>query len=127
MENLSEKKNCGVKSFIPLLTFLAVYLGAGIVFSVLGTENPFKQISREFAVVCGLVTVILISRGREDIEKNVDLVAKHCGEQGVMLMIMIFALAGAFSGAAKAMAGWIPPSASAFPSFPASLPSQASF
>lgn len=46
MENLSEKKNCGVKSFIPLLTFLAVYLGAGIVFSVLGTENPFKQISR---------------------------------------------------------------------------------
>lgn len=52
MENLSEKKNCGVKSFIPLLTFLAVYLGAGIVFSVLGTENPFKQISREFAVVC---------------------------------------------------------------------------
>ncbi|WP_455582499.1 Na+/H+ antiporter NhaC family protein [Dysosmobacter sp.] len=71
----------------------------------MGTENPFKQISREFAVVCGLVTVILISRGREDIEKNVDLVAKHCGEQGVMLMIMIFALAGAFSGAAKAMGG----------------------
>lgn len=34
-----------------------------------------------------------------------DLVAKHCGEQGVMLMIMIFALAGAFSGAAKAMGG----------------------
>ncbi len=105
MSSLSTKKNYGVKSFIPLLTFLAVYLGAGLVFSLLGTPDPFKQISREFAVVCGLTAVILLSRNRETIDKNVDLVAKHCGEQGVMLMIMIFALAGAFSGAAKAMGG----------------------
>lgn len=104
MKNL-EEKNLGVKSFLPLLTFLAVYLGAGLVFSVMGTENPFKQISREFAVLCGLATVLFISRGKGSIDTNIDLVAKHCGEQGVMLMIMIFALAGAFSGAAKAMGG----------------------
>ena len=99
------EKSWGVKSFIPLLTFLAVYLGAGIIFSVLGIENPFKQISREFAVLCGLSTVLLLSRGKDGIDFNIDLVARHCGEQGVMLMIMIFALAGAFSGAAKAMGG----------------------
>lgn len=105
MKSLQEKKNLGVISFIPLLTFLGVYLGAGIIFSMLGTENPFKQISREFAVLCGLVTVILISRSKDSIETNIDLVAKHCGQPGVMLMIMIFALAGAFSGTAKAMGG----------------------
>lgn len=100
-----QKKGYGVKSFIPLLTFLAVYLGAGILFSLLGTENPFKQVSREFAVLCGLLAVILISRGKGSIEKNIDLVSAHCGESGVMLMILIFALAGAFAGAAKAMGG----------------------
>ena len=102
---IEQNKNWGLKSFIPLLTFLAVYLGAGIVFSLMGTENPFKQISREFAVLCGLTTVILLSRSRKNIDLNIDLVAKHCGEPGVMLMIMIFALAGAFSGAAEAMGG----------------------
>ena len=102
---IEQNKNWGLKSFIPLLTFLAVYLGAGVVFSMMGTENPFKQISREFAVLCGLTTVILLSRSRKNIDLNIDLVAKHCGEPGVMLMIMIFALAGAFSGAAKAMGG----------------------
>lgn len=102
---IEQNKNWGLKSFIPLLTFLAVYLGAGVVFSLMGTENPFKQISREFAVLCGLTTVILLSRSRKNIDLNIDLVAKHCGEPGVMLMIMIFALAGAFSGAAEAMGG----------------------
>ena len=102
---IEQNKNWGLKSFIPLLTFLAVYLGAGVVFSLMGTENPFKQISREFAVLCGLTTVILLSRSRKNIDLNIDLVAKHCGEPGVMLMIMIFALDGAFSGAAEAMGG----------------------
>ncbi|WP_298021222.1 Na+/H+ antiporter NhaC family protein [uncultured Dysosmobacter sp.] len=105
MKNLSERKDLGAVAFIPLLTFLAVYLGAGLIFSIMGTENPFKQISREFAVMCGLVAVLVISGSRQKIEENVDLVAKHCGEQGVMLMILIFALAGAFSGTAKAMGG----------------------
>ena len=104
-ESTLTKKTWGPKSFIPLLTFLAVYLGAGLIFSLMGVENPFKQISREFAVLCGLCTVLLLSRGKKEIDDNVDLVAKHCGEPGVMLMIMIFALAGAFSGAAKAMGG----------------------
>ena len=104
-ESTLTKKTWGPKSFIPLLTFLAVYLGAGLISSLMGVENPFKQISREFAVLCGLCTVLLLSRGKKEIDDNVDLVAKHCGEPGVMLMIMIFALAGAFSGAAKAMGG----------------------
>lgn len=100
-----KKKIHGVTSFAPLLTFLIVYLGTGLIFSFLGTENPFKQISREFSVLCGLLMVVLISGGKENIEKNIDLVAIHCGESGVMLMILIFALAGAFSGAAKGMGG----------------------
>lgn len=100
-ESTLTKKTWGPKSFIPLLTFLAVYLGAGLIFSLMGVENPFKQISREFAVLCGLCTVLLLSRGKKEIDDNVDLVAKHCGEPGVMLMIMIFALAGAFSRCGK--------------------------
>lgn len=101
-------KSWGIKAFFPLLTFLLVYVGAGIIFTAAGTESPFKQISREFAVVCGLFVVVLMSLihgGKQELDTNIDLVAKHCGEPGVMLMLLIFALAGAFSGVAKEMGG----------------------
>lgn len=106
---MEKKKGIGPVAFAPLLTFLIVYLGAGIGFSIIGVKDstPFKQISREFAVLCGLLTVVLmsVSGGKKKIDTNIDLVAKHCGEPGVMLMLMIFALAGAFSGVAKEMGG----------------------
>lgn len=102
-DNLKPTKSWGAKAFLPLLTFLCVYLGAGLIFTILGVENPFKQISREFAVLCGLLVVVImsLSGGKDNVEKNIDLVSRHCGEPGVMLMLLIFALSGAFSGVAK--------------------------
>lgn len=42
MEN---KKNYGWKGFFPLLTFLAIYLGGGLIFTALGYGgDSFKQI-----------------------------------------------------------------------------------
>ena len=37
-----DKKDYGGLAFLPLLVFLGVYLGAGILFTILGTENPFR-------------------------------------------------------------------------------------
>ncbi len=78
-ESTLTKKTWGPKSFIPLLTFLAVYLGAGLIFSLMGVENPFKQISREFAVLCGLCTVLLLSRGKKEIDdiERLDIDENH--------------------------------------------------
>ena len=61
------EQKLGFEILIPLLTFLAVYLAPASCFPD-GTENPFKQISREFAVLCGLTTVILLSRSRKNID-----------------------------------------------------------
>lgn len=108
MKGKDDLYNRGPISFLPLVTFLIVYLGAGIFFSIIGISNPFKQVSREFAVLCGLLVVILLSRGPsilKAIDFDIDIVAKHCGESNCMLMILIFTLAGAFSGAAAAMGG----------------------
>ena len=54
-DEIVESKKQGARYFIPLLTFLAIYLGAGIIFSIWGVETPFKQISREFALLCGVL------------------------------------------------------------------------
>lgn len=100
------KKNFwGAKSFLPLMTFLAIYLGAGIIFSCMGVETPFKQISREFSLVCGLFVLLLLGRSKAGIERNADVLVKGAADPNSLLMLMIYVTAGAFSGAAKGMGG----------------------
>lgn len=98
-----KKKNYGGMAFVPLLIFLALYLGSGIFFDLQGMENPFKQIPRTTALLVGVGVALMM--GNHNFEKRMDIFTENCGNPGVMLMIVIFILAGAFSGVAKAMGG----------------------
>lgn len=100
---IGTKKRFGPIAFLPLLVFLAIYLGAGILFTCLGTPDPFKQIPREAALVCGLIVALCM--GKEKLDFKVDVFAKNAGDSGIMLMSLIFLLAGAFAGSTKAMGG----------------------
>ena len=104
-DEIVESKKQGARYFIPLLTFLAIYLGAGIIFSIWGVETPFKQISREFALLCGVLVLLLMGKNKEGIEKNADVLVKGSADQNSLLMLLIYVTAGAFSGAAKGMGG----------------------
>ena len=97
------KTNYGALAFLPLLIFLGIYLGAGILFTILGVKDPFKQIPRETALIIGLVVALIM--GKEKLDYKVDVFAKSAGDSGVILMALIFLLAGAFAGVAKAMGG----------------------
>src|SRR5699024_7645269 len=96
-------KNYGGLAFLPLLVFLALYLGGGIIFSMMGIENPFQQIPRETALIAGLVIALLM--GQESLDEKVDVFAESAGDSGVILMCLIFLLSGAFAGVAEAMGG----------------------
>lgn len=102
-EQQQPKKDFGAAAFLPLLVFLAIYLGAGIFFTCMGTEEPFKQIPRMAALVCGLIVALCL--GKDKLDYKVDIFAKNSGDSGIMIMVLIFLLAGAFSGSAKAMGG----------------------
>ena len=104
-DEIVESKKQGARYFIPLLTFLAIYLGAGIIFSIWGVETPFKQISREFALLCGVLVLLLMGKSKEGIEKNADVLVRGSADQNSLLMLLIYVTAGAFSGAAKGMGG----------------------
>ena len=101
--SLEPHKTDGPSSFLPLLTFLLVYLGSGIFFTVLGVENPFKQISREFSILCGICVLLLLGRNVRGINRNVDVFIDGCADPNSLLILAIYVTAGAFSGAAKGM------------------------
>ena len=101
---MKEKKNYGVLAFAPLIAFLLIYLGSGLIFTAMGVADSFKQVPREFALLGGLLVVLLMGKDKT-LDQKIDVLAESGGEPGVILMSIIFLLAGAFSGAAKAMGG----------------------
>ena len=102
----NKKKDYGWKGFLPLLTFLAIYLGGGLIFTAMGYGgDSFKQIPRMAALVGALLVCMLLGGKERSLEFRMDTFCKGMSNQGTMIMIMVFLLAGAFSGVAKAMGG----------------------
>ena len=54
-QQVQERKNYGGMAFLPLITFLLIYLGVGIFFTVIGVEMPFNQLPRHSALLVGVV------------------------------------------------------------------------
>ncbi len=102
----TKKKDYGWKGFLPLLTFLAIYLGGGLIFTAMGYGgDSFKQIPRMAALVGALLVCMVMGGKERNLEFRMDTFCKGMSNQGTMIMIMVFLLAGAFSGVAKAMGG----------------------
>ena len=102
----NKKKDYGWKGFLPLLTFLAIYLGGGLIFTAMGYGgDSFKQIPRMAALVGALLVCMLLGGKERSLEFRMDNFCKGMSNQGTMIMIMVFLLAGALSGVAKAMGG----------------------
>ena len=67
--------------------------------------DSFKQIPRMAALVGALLVCMLLGGKERSLEFRMDTFCKGMSNQGTMIMIMVFLLAGAFSGVAKAMGG----------------------
>lgn len=100
-ENL---KKLGFIAFIPLFVFLALYIGSGLYFTNLGTENAFKQFPRHVALLTGIGLALVMNTG-VSFNKKLNVFTENAGNSGVMLIGLIYLLAGGFQGAAKAIGG----------------------
>ena len=104
MKNELNEKKYGAISFLPLIVFLALYIGSGIFFTLIGVEGAFKKFPRHVALLAGIIVALLMNRGMK-LEKKIDIFSENAGNPGVILIGLIYLLAGGFQGAAKAMGG----------------------
>lgn len=95
------KKLLGAAAFAPMIVFMVLYIGCGIYFTIAGgVDRPWSQIPREAAIFVGIVLSFVMCRSIS-LNKKVDAFMKNAGASGVMMMVLIFLLAGAFSQVAK--------------------------
>ncbi|MGN9163900.1 Na+/H+ antiporter NhaC family protein [Tissierellaceae bacterium HCP3S3_D8] len=102
MEDLKKVKANG-KALIPFLVFVAVYLLTGIILQFKGYDMAFYQLPAPIAVIIGIIFAFIMFKGSID-EKFNDFIA-GCGEENIIIMCVIYILAGAFSNVSSAMGG----------------------
>ena len=62
----NEKKNLGGLAFLPLLVFLVLYIGTGVILSIMGAENTFGAFPRHVALLCGFAVAMVLQPGDSD-------------------------------------------------------------
>lgn len=88
---------------IPLLIFIAIYLGAGIFFQMQGVEKAFYQFPAPIAMLLAVFTAFILFKGK--IEEKFKIFLDGCGNRDIMTMCLIYLLAGAFATITKKIGG----------------------
>lgn len=99
------KKSYGASALIPVAIFLGLYLGCGIVFTILGAESAFNYMPRYVAAVAGILVALICYRRDLKFTKKVDIYCVGAGSSGVALMAIIVLLAGGFANSTAAIGG----------------------
>ncbi|NLS12003.1 Na+/H+ antiporter NhaC family protein [Vibrio sp. SM6] len=90
-------------ALVPLLVFLALFIGVGAYLSMQGVDFAFYQLPAPIAVLPAIVLALLLSK--EKLNRAIEQFIRGVGHPDIMAMCMIYLLAGAFAAVAKASGG----------------------
>jgi Na+/H+ antiporter NhaC len=88
-------------ALLPLIVFLAVFLGSGIYHTLIGTEFAFYQIKAPVAALPAILVAVLIYRGK--LNASIEEFLKGASHPNLILMFMVFMLAGAFASVSSSI------------------------
>jgi 2-amino-4-hydroxy-6-hydroxymethyldihydropteridine diphosphokinase len=86
-------------ALLPFLVFALFYVGLSLWAGHLGFEMPWYKVSMPVAFLVASATSLLI--GRRRLEEKIEIYARGMGDSNIMMMCLIFILAGAFATIAK--------------------------
>ncbi|PXA73139.1 MULTISPECIES: Na+/H+ antiporter NhaC family protein [Vibrio] len=90
-------------ALLPLLVFLALFIGVGTYLTFQGVEFAFYQLPAPIAILPAVIIALLLSK--ESLNRAIEQFLRGVGHQDIIAMCMIYLLAGAFAAVAKASGG----------------------
>ena len=83
---------------LPLLFFLAVFLGSGLYYTSLGKDFAFYQIKAPVVAMVAIVLSMLMARvAGQRLNASIEKLLEGIGHPNIILMCLVFLLAGAFA------------------------------
>ena len=102
MNEFNKQKGNGL-ALVPFLVFIAVYMGTGLILQAKGVEMAFYQLPAPIAAMVAIIFAFVMFKGSMD--EKFDAFIKGCGDENIIIMCIIYILAGAFSTVSGAMGG----------------------
>ncbi|SUM88319.1 Na+ H+ antiporter [Staphylococcus saprophyticus] len=95
---MEETKKGNAWALIPLIIFMGMFLGVGII------TGDFTTMPLNVAILVATIVGLVLNR-KESFQKKVEIFTKGAGHSNIILMMLIFLLAGAFSQTTEDMGG----------------------
>ena len=102
MNDLNKPK-AKASALIPFLVFLLVFLGTGIILNAQDVDMAFYQLPAPVAAMVAIIFAFFMFKGSMD--EKFDTFVRGAGDENIIIMCIIFILAGAFSTVSGAMGG----------------------
>lgn len=99
---LSQKQQARL-SLLPLLLFVALFLGTGLYLQSQGVDYAFYQLPGPVAIIPALVLAIWLYKA--PLTESIEVLVKGAGNSNIITMCIIYLLAGAFATVAQATGG----------------------
>lgn len=103
MENKNLKAKANGAALLPFIVFVLVYLATGIILNAMGVEMAFYQVAAPVCILPAIILAFIMFEGSIDDKFN-DFV-RGCGNENIIIMCLIYILAGAFATVSKASGG----------------------
>lgn len=100
---LNEKVQPRGYALIPFIVFILVYLLSGLILQSQGVEMAFYQMPAPVASFIGIIVAFIMFKG--SIDEKFNTFVRGCGDENIIIMCLIYILAGAFSAVATASGG----------------------
>ena len=85
-------------ALIPLLVFLALFIGVGTYLSLQGVDFAFYQLPAPIAALPAVMLALLLSKDK--LNRAIEQFLSGVGHKDITAMCMIYLLAGAFAAVA---------------------------
>ncbi|MEO0888840.1 MAG: Na+/H+ antiporter NhaC family protein, partial [Pseudomonadota bacterium] len=90
-------------ALLPLVLFLALFIGVGTYLSFQGVALAFYQFPAPIAALPAVILALILSKDK--LNKAIEHFMQGVGHSDIIAMCMIYLLAGAFASVAKASGG----------------------
>ena len=90
-------------ALLPMLLFMALFIGSGLYYQAAGAEFAFYKISAPVAILPAVILALFLAKG--NINQRVETFIQGCSNPTIVTMLLIFLFAGGFASVAKAIGG----------------------
>lgn len=103
MDSNNKKTKANGAALLPFAVFVLVYMATGSILNAMGVKMAFYQVPAPVCILPAIILSFIMFKGSVDDKFN-DFI-RGCGDENIIIMCLIYVLAGAFATVSKASGG----------------------